>query len=132
MFRKWGLNTEVEADEEDMAAKDLADEEAREKAEKEVNQQDGWLMMNFMQCLWSDARTKYIQECRKKRKVGAVSGKGRNVHLRKRQIQEISTDCVATTISAMITVDPQDQEEGPSAMLETASAARGTRSNTRS
>ena len=74
----------------------------------------------------------YVQKRRKKRKVGAVSGKGGNAHFTKRQIQEISTDCVATTISAMITVDPQDQEEGPSAMLETASAARGTRSNTRS
>ena len=52
---------------------------------------------------------------RKERKVGAVSGKGGTAHLTKRQIQEISTDCVASTISAMITVDPRDQEEGPSA-----------------
>jgi hypothetical protein len=31
--------------------------------------------------------------------------------LTKRQIQEITTDACATTISAMITVDPRDQEE---------------------
>jgi hypothetical protein len=68
----------------------------------------------------ADARTKYVQERRKKRKLSAVSGKGGNGKggnepLSKRQIQEIATDCVATTISAMITVDPRDQEEGPSA-----------------
>ena len=70
----------------------------------------------------ADARTKYVQERRKKRKVSAViSGKGGNGKgsndepITKRQIQEIVNDCVATTISAMITVDPHDQEEGPSA-----------------
>jgi hypothetical protein len=68
----------------------------------------------------ADERTKYVQERRKKRKVSAVSGKGGNGKggkepITKRQIQEIVTDSVATTISAMITVDPNDQEEGPSA-----------------
>ena len=34
----------------------------------------------------------------------------------KRQIQEVATEAVcSTTISAIITVDPPDQEEGPSA-----------------
>ena len=41
----------VEADEEDAAAKDVADEEAGEEAEKEVKQQARWMMMNFMRCL---------------------------------------------------------------------------------
>jgi hypothetical protein len=64
----------------------------------------------------ADERTKYIQERRKKRKVSAFSGKGGNGKgskepITKRQIQEIATDAVASTISA----DPKDQEEGPSA-----------------
>ena len=68
----------------------------------------------------ADARTKYVQERRKKRKVSALSGKsgngkGGNEPITKRQIQEIATDACATTISAMITVDPRDQEDGPSA-----------------
>jgi len=51
-FRKWGLNTEVEADEEDATAKDVADEEAGDEEEEEVNQQAGWMTMNFMRgCL---------------------------------------------------------------------------------
>ena len=53
-----------------------------------------------------DAWTKYVQECRKKRKFSGVSEKGSNEPLTKRQIQEITTDACATTISAMITVDP--------------------------
>jgi hypothetical protein len=68
----------------------------------------------------ADARTKYVQERRKKRKVSALSGKsgngkGGNEPITKRQIQEIATDACATTISAMITVDPRDQEDGLSA-----------------
>jgi hypothetical protein len=68
----------------------------------------------------ADARTKYAQERRKKRKVSAVSGKsgngkGGNEPITKRQVQEIATDTCATTISAMITVDSRDQEDGPSA-----------------
>ena len=59
----------------------------------------------------ADARIKYVQERRKKRKGG---GKGGNEPLTKGQIQEITTDAGATTISAIITVDPRDQEEGPS------------------
>jgi hypothetical protein len=67
----------------------------------------------------ADAGTKYVQERRKKRKVSAVSGKGGNGKggnepITKRQIQEIATDCCANTIAAMITVDPRDQEDGPS------------------
>jgi hypothetical protein len=38
----------VEADEEDTAAEDVADED---EEEKEVKQQAGWMMMNFMRCL---------------------------------------------------------------------------------
>ena len=41
----------VEADEEDAAAKDMEDEEAREEVEKEIKQEAGWMMMNFMRCL---------------------------------------------------------------------------------
>ena len=68
----------------------------------------------------ADERTKYVQERRKKRKVSAVSGKGGNGKgnkepITKRQIQEIATKAVASTISAVITVDPDDQEGGPSA-----------------
>ena len=51
----------------------------------------------------------------KEKKVSAVSGKSCNKHLTKRQIQEIITGACATTISVMITVDPRDQEDGPSA-----------------
>jgi hypothetical protein len=43
------------------------------------------------------------------------TGKGGNEPITKRQIQEIATNCCASTISAMITVDPHDQEGGPSA-----------------
>ena len=80
----------------------------------------GWMDDDEFYAMSADERTKYVQERRKKRKVSAVSGKGGNGKgskepITKRQIQEIVTDSVATTISAMITVDPNDQEEGPSA-----------------
>jgi hypothetical protein len=80
-----------------------------------------WMDDDEFYALSADAQTKYyVQERRKKRKVSTVSGKGGNRKgskepITKRQIQEIATDCVATNISAMITVDPHDQEEGPSA-----------------
>jgi hypothetical protein len=80
----------------------------------------GWMDNDEFYAMSADAQTKYVQERRKKRKVSAVSGKGgngkgSNEPITKRQIQEIAHDCVATTISAMITVDPHNQEEGPSA-----------------
>jgi hypothetical protein len=107
----------VEADEEDTAAKDVADEEVGEEAEKEVKQQTGWMMMTFMRCLrmHGPSTSKNAE-----RKVSAVSGKGGNgkgskAPITKRQIQEIATNAVASSISAMIAVDPDDQEGGPSA-----------------
>jgi hypothetical protein len=73
----------------------------------------GWMDDDEFYAMSADARTKYVQERRKKRKVSAVSGKGGNGKgskepITKRQIQEIATDAVASTISAMITVDPND------------------------
>jgi hypothetical protein len=72
----------------------------------------GWMDDDEFYAMSPDARTNYIQDRRKKRKGG---GKGGREPLTKRQIQEISTDACCTTISVMITVDPRDQEEGPSA-----------------
>ena len=83
-FWKWGLNTEVEEVEEDVAAKDVAVEEAGDGAEEEVKQQAGWMMMNFMQCL--------------------------RMHEPSMSKEMITTDACCTTISAMITVDPRDQD----------------------
>jgi hypothetical protein len=57
-----------------------------------------------------DAPNKVIQDHRKKRK----GGKGGGESLTKRQIQEVATEAVCTTISALIIVDPPEQEEGPS------------------
>ena len=54
-----------------------------------------------------EKRKAMIEECQKKRDGGG--------QMTKRRIQEITTDAVATTISAMITVDPLSEDEGPSA-----------------
>ena len=41
---------EVEEVEADVVAGSVEDEEAGEEVEEEVNQQAGWMMMNFMHC----------------------------------------------------------------------------------